>query len=395
MTDRVSARFIAMAIALCLTRSLAEGDRLFAAELDLTPPDPITHPQSQLMLNVPGIDPGAAEIDFAALPVLEGRHTVVTKGDEQWQFRLHEYLAWFGDRYWCIWSHGPVIEDKATQHVQYATSIDGLNWSEPQILVGPPEKEGYGYIARGLWIRDGELIALASLFEAPLFRSGVLHLDAFRWDSQAGQWTPAGRVRDDSMNNFAPKQIADGNWMMSRRTAARDVSMMIGGVRSLTDWEIIPLATYTGVADQRPEEPYWYVLPDGTNIVGLFRNNNDSKRLLRAFSSDNGRTWSPLVETNFPDARSKFNAVWTSGGYFALVSNPNPQARNPLCLSVSRDGLVYTNMAVLPIDSAPSDSLQYPHVIEHDGHLLITFSRNKRTVEVLKIPLANVDALLD
>ncbi|MGD9857383.1 MAG: exo-alpha-sialidase, partial [Planctomycetaceae bacterium] len=233
------------------------------------------------------------------------------------------------------------------------------------------------------------------LFQEPLFKSGVLHLNAFRWDTSGQRWTPAGRVRDDSMNNFSPKKLPDGNWMMSRRNAARDVSMMIGGVRALDDWKVLPLATYTGTDDQRPEEPYWYVLPDGMNIVGLFRNNNESKRLLRAFSTDNGRSWSRLVETNFPDARSKFNVVHTSRGYYALVSNPNSKARNPLCLSVSRYGLVYTNMAVLPIDSEPQETLQYPHVIEHDNQLFITFSRNKRTVEVLKIPLANLDALIE
>lgn len=379
---------------LVLALAAGQSNPMVASEPNWAPPDPVENPQSRLMLDLPGIDRDSPVIDFTKLVVLRGEHAVVSKGDESWEFRLHEYLAWFDDRYWCIWSHGPVVEDKATQHVRYATSLDGLRWSEPQILVGPPREVGYGYIARGLWIRDGELIALASLFQEPLFRSGVLHLDAFRWSPGDSRWIPAGRVREDSMNNFSPKQLPDGHWMMSRRNAARDVSVMIGGVRALDDWEVLPLAAYTGNANQRPEEPYWYVLPDGRNIVGLFRNNNDSKRLLRAFSTDNGRTWSPLVETNFPDARSKFNAVHTSRGDYVLVSNPNPQGRNPLCLSVSRDGLVYTNMAVLPIDSQPQDTLQYPHVIEHDDRLLVTFSRNKRAVELVIISLNDVDALV-
>jgi len=44
--------------------------------------------------------------------------------------------------------------------------------------------------------------------------------------------------------------------------------------------------------------------------------------------------------------------------------------------------------------STKYESLQYPHVIEHDGALLVAFSRRKQTVEVVRIPLAEIDALL-
>lgn len=39
-------------------------------------------------------------------------------------------------------------------------------------------------------------------------------------------------------------------------------------------------------------------------------------------------------------------------------------------------------------------TLQYPHVIEYDGHLLIAFSRNKRQIEVLRVPRESVERLL-
>jgi hypothetical protein len=115
------------------------------------------------------------------------------------------------------------------------------------------------------------------------------------------------------------------------------------------------------------------------------------------------------VRTNFPNATSKFFVLRASGGYWVMVSNPNPRGRNPLCLSVSRDGMVFTRMARLPIpehlqqlptlpgaqaNASEQDSLQYPHVIEHDGHLLVAYSRRKQTVEVVKIPMSAVDALV-
>jgi BNR repeat-like domain len=374
---------------------------------DLSRPDPATNPHSQLMLDLPGSGTDPTKIDFAALPTVPGKHAVVSVGDEKWQFRLHNYLARYDGRYFCFWSHGPVIEDQATQHLQYATSRDGLEWSEPAVLAGPP-REGFGYVARGLWLRDGQLLALASLFEAPGYDGGQLELVAFRWKSDQNTWQPAGRVFDDALNNFAPKKLPSGEWMMSRRASDRSVSLLIGGVSAIDDWQVIPFSAYRLSGGGSPEEPYWWTIGGGA-IVGVFRDNSRGGRLLRSFSTDNGRTWTRVVRTNFPDATSKFNVLKTSRGYWVLVSNPNPKGRNPLCLSTSTDGLVFTRMTRLPIPeklagvewvensrhgTATYESLQYPHVIEHDGSLLIAFSRRKQTVEVVRIPLAEVDAVV-
>jgi hypothetical protein len=41
--------------------------------------------------------------------------------------------------------------------------------------------------------------------------------------------------------------------------------------------------------------------------------------------------------------------------------------------------------------TARYESLQYPHVIEHDGAVIVAYSRRKQTVEVVRIPLATID----
>ncbi|MGB6045267.1 MAG: exo-alpha-sialidase [Pirellulales bacterium] len=354
-------------------------------------PHPVNYPESPLMLDLPSVGTDPTKIDFAKLPRLNGQHAVISRGDDAWKFRLHNYLAHFDGKFWCIWSHGPVIEDKATQHVRFATSRDGLHWNDAQQLTPPPPK-GCGYIARGLWIRNGQLLALASLFEAPSAFGGRLELHAFAWDKETTKWRHAGLVMDDAINNFPPKKLPTGDWMMSRRDHRHNVSMLIGGVKSLSKWRVIPVASHQLPDGGRPEEPFWWALRDG-NLVGLFRDNADSNRLYRAFSTDSGQSWTTPVRTNFPDARSKFNALRTSRGYWVLVSNPNPAGRNPLCLSTSDDGLVFTRMAALRIPSKRGDTLQYPHVIEHERRLYIAFSRNKTAIEVLTIELDEVNHL--
>lgn len=360
------------------------------------PADPAKNPGAEILLNLPELGTDPAKIDYAKLPVLKGEHAVVAPFEEQWKLKLHNYLIHHDGRYWCMWSHGPVVEDVPTQHVRYATSADGLKWSEPKVLVGVP-KEGYAYIARDFWVRDGEFLALAAYYKGK-GAFGVnkeLELQAHAWDAKAEAWKFKGMIFKDSINNFAPQKIPTGEWMMTRRDARFTVTMLIGGLKGIDDWKVFPVVDRKAVEKFSPDEPFCWVLPD-KSLTALFRDNGGSSRIFRSFSTDNGKSWSIPVKTNFPNSTSKFFTLRTSGGYWAMVSNANPAlGRRQMFLSLSEDGLVFTRMALLDIPSPKPATLQYPHVIEHDGQLLIAFSRNKNIIEVLKVPLKDVDALRD
>jgi hypothetical protein len=358
------------------------------------------------MLKLPGTGTDPGKINFSKLLRVPSQHTVISDVREQAGKRVHQhaYLTFFDGKYWAMWSDGPGVprknlspkqhrnavpgHDQPGTQVSYAVSQDGVNWSKPKDLTGPPRREGFGWIARGFWIRDGELLALASHFNAPTYEGEGLSLEAFRRTPDGDGWVAHGCVRNDAMNNFPPKKLPNGQWMMTRRDHRQQVSVMIGGVKGYDDWTIHPLASYD--IQGRPEEPYWYTLPDDKTIVGLIRDNGGSRRLMRTFSTDNGHTWSKIVQTNFPDATSKFFVHRTSRGYYVLVSNANPKGRDPLTLAVSQDGIVFTRLFYL----IGGRHIDYPHVIEHDGHLLVTFSGAKQTMEVLKVSLDDLDALL-
>ena len=49
--------------------------------------------------------------------------------------------------------------------------------------------------------------------------------------------------------------------------------------------------------------------------------------------------------------------------------------------------------SLLPAPSLGSNTVQYPHVIEHAGNLLVTYSRQKRAIEVIRVPLEAVAQL--
>jgi hypothetical protein len=362
------------------------------------------------MLDLVGTGTDPAAIEYGQLPVLAGNHAVITRGASPWRFRLHNYLEYHDGRYWCMWSHGPEPEDHPTQHVRYATSLDGLQWSDAAEIVGPSPQSGFRYIARGFWVRDGRLLALLSHDEAYNERGRVhffgpsLELLAFEWNPLRRDWAQVGTVHTDAINNFPPRRLPTNEWAMTRRDHNLNVSMLIGGETSALAWQSwdVIAAREPGRAFL-PGEPEWWLLPDN-RLLAVYRDNGKSGRLFRSVSTDHGRTWTEPEKTNFPDARSKFFGLRTSRGFFVLVSNPNPLQRSPLCLSVSDDGITFTHMFRLPIPMGPEDvhfdaenrrlpyrGQVYPHALEHDGNLFIAYARHKLAIEIVKVSLEEIE----
>lgn len=365
-------------------------------------PDPATNPGSKLMLQGEWLkDPH--EIDFNGLPKIPLQHAVVSDVTPD-GVNQHNYLAYHNGRYWIMWSDGPGVEDRVGQVVKYATSTDGLNWEKPKLLTSYPEgsgpespnyntrtEHGLRWISRGFWEYNGDFLALASLDEAAGFFGPSLSLHAFKWNNKIQGWEPHGLVMENAINNFPPKKLPSGEWLMSRRSfdyVERGVDFMVGAKERFDQWEIYPVfGTSTHL---EAEEPYWWILPDNENLMALFRDNRKSGYLYRSFSTDNGRTWSSPVQTNFPDARSKFHGLQLQDGKYVLVSNSNHKKRDPLTLAISNDGMVFTKMGYL----VGGRHIDYPHVLEHNGFLLIAFAGDaKQKIEVVKVKISDLDEI--
>ena len=365
------------------------------------------------MLAGPWLPANPHTLDFASLPHAPSEHVLISdvraKSNDPAKLdkkaggvNQHNYLAHHDGQFWAMWSDGPGIEDRVGQRVKFATSPDGLKWSEPKFLTPVPPNsgpdsphyatrtdKGMRWISRGFWNRDGELLALASLDEAAGFFGPSLELRAFRFDHTATEWHDAGLVFKNTINNFPPLKLRTGDWMMSRRRydyKDSGVHFLVGGVKTLDDWQSYPVLG--SAAELKAEEPDWWILPD-QRLAAVFRDNRRSGFLYRSLSSDDGRTWTPPVKTNFPDATSKISGLRLRDGRYVLVSNPNPKKRDPLTLAISDDGLVFTKMLYL----VGGRHIDYPHVIEHGDSLYIAFAGGKQTVELLKVKLSDMDAV--
>jgi hypothetical protein len=276
-----------------------------------------------------------------------GRHSPVFRGiTGKSAFNLHSYLAHHDGRFWAIWSSAAANEEDPDQQVVYATSTDGHTWTEPRVLARDPDGPTgpARWIARGLFLHNGRLTALAAYQESANYgKRGSevvwknLRLMHYQWENN--EWRDKGVFAPDCMNNFPPQTLG-ARLAMICRDRNMDVSVALLDDPARLTWKRTPLAADPPF--HRMDEPTWYQDPNGT-VHMIVRDNTRSRKLIRALSRDGGVTWTRPVLTNYPDATSKNFTGRLSNGLYFLINNPNPNGRDPLTIAFSRDGWTFDN----------------------------------------------------
>ncbi len=336
------------------------------------------------------------------LPAANGETATVFRGEPGTSgFNLHSYIAHHNGRFWVIWSSARNNEEDPDQLVRYSTSRDGKNWSPAQILVDDPDGPTgpARWIARGVYVEGGKLQALAAYVESADYRmqgNGEvwkgLKLMRFEWTGR--RWAPRGVFAGNCMNNFPPAHLG-GAYAMACRDSQMRVSVALAEKPGA--WRYTPLAAEPPF--DRMDEPSFYQARDGS-VHMIVRDNNRSGRLIHSVSTDQGRTWSHPVLTNFPDATSKNFTGTLAGGTSFLINNPVPRRRDPLIVTFSADGWTFSRVVVVRRDAPPkrpsgkpgTGTLQYPHAVEHGGSLWVVYSTNKQDIEVTRVALEGTPA---
>lgn len=135
-------------------------------------------------------------------------------------------------------------------------------------------------------------------------------------------------------------------------------------------------------------QPTILIHPNG-KLQALCRSEN--RAMLETWSTDQGKTWSPLAKTSLPNNNSGVDAVTLRDGRQLLVYNPTlgpdgkPKGpRTPLSVAVSRDGEHWSAAVVL--EDSPISQYSYPAVIQStDGlvHIVYTWRRQRIKYVVL------------
>jgi len=142
----------------------------------------------------------------------------------------------------------------------------------------------------------------------------------------------------------------------------------------------------------------FYHLPDG-RVVGLWKN------ALTSISKDEGKTWGAVTRApKFVNSNAKIWGQKTSDGKYATVYDPS-EYRWPEGISVSNDGLNYTNLLLLQGEittmryggNYKSYGPQYLRGIDEGngvvpgGDMWLTYSMNKEDIWVASVPVPITD----
>ena len=344
-----------------------------------------------------------------------------------WTYNHAPMMAYWKGRYWVSYLSNPVGEHVPPGRTLLQSSVDGYIWTDP-VVAFPPYKIPDGHVKPGR--KDSARNAFAVMHQRIGFHtsaSGRLFVLGFYGIVLGAKDDPndgngIGRVirevkPDGEMGNIYFLRYNKGfgahNTSYPFYQTSKDKDFIAACESFLSD----PLQMMQTVEEADRDDPLiplrrdykafsHYRLNDGS-VVGLW------KHALTSMSADGGKTWQygPLRAPGFVNANAKIWGQRTSDGKFATVYNP-AEFRWPLALSVSTNGLVYTNLLLVNGEitsmryggAYKSYGPQYVRGIQPgdgvpaDGNMWVTYSMNKEDIWVSRIPVPihdRVDAHVD
>ena len=205
-------------------------------------------------------------------------------------------------------------------------------------------------------------------------------------------WSDRRRLPDGVLGPIKdkPVRLADGTIVSgsSTESAAKPSVWRVHFERSEDrgkTWTIVRPAPVTAGSEPDAIQPAILVHADGRlQAVGRTR----SERVFETWSSDGGRTWTPLALTALPNPNAGIDAVALRDGRYLIVYNHTTQGRSPLDVAVSRDGKTWD--PPIALETGPGE-YSYPAVIQTgDGLVHITYTWQRERIRHVVIDPARL-----
>jgi predicted neuraminidase len=196
-------------------------------------------------------------------------------------------------------------------------------------------------------------------------------------------WSEARRLPDGVLGPIKnkPVKLADGTVIAgsSTESEARQSVWRIHFERS-TDggktWNLVRPAPASEGAEPDAIQPS-ILIHGGNRLQAVGRTR--SQRVFETWSTDGGRTWSPLTLTSLPNPNAGTDAVTLADGRQLIVYNHTPEGRSPLNVAVSRDGKTWDATIVLEREAG---EYSYPAIIQTtDGLVHITYTWKRERIK--------------
>ncbi|MHB8897144.1 MAG: exo-alpha-sialidase [Thermoguttaceae bacterium] len=357
-------------------------------------------------------DPGQRVPATSEIPMVQGAELSVVKTREpevdgyDW---LHGVaVCWHGDKLYATFGQNRGSENTATEVARGRASADGgRTWGavfgiDDGDTANPAVSHGV------LLSHAGKLWALHGAFRD---RMQDVHTRAFTLDEASGSWQPCGVVAEEGFWPLQePQSMDDGNWIMAGISVTGGyggpddpAAVAISRGDDFTRWDVVRVP--------KPEMLEMWgestVIVDGPEVLCIARWKEPVA--LAAASSDYGRTWTQMRETNLPMAASKpYGGVLSTGQRYLLgtTTADSGNRRSPLTIAVSRPGEKFFSKIYCirdavsegPGESNPKCRLSYPYAVERGGSLYVAYSNdgsrggNRNSAELAILPVGSLRA---
>jgi predicted neuraminidase len=196
-------------------------------------------------------------------------------------------------------------------------------------------------------------------------------------------WTDVRRLPDGILGPIKNKPVRLGDRTIvaasSTESPERPSRWRVHFERSTdggSTWSATPPLRSAEEATIDAIQPSILIHPGGKlQAVGRTR----SQRVFETWSTDGGRTWTPISLTSLPNPNSGIDAVTLRDGRHLIVYNHTSEGRTPLNVAVSRDGRQWDPAIVLERDAG---EYSYPAVIQSaSGRVHITYTWKRQRIK--------------
>ncbi len=263
-----------------------------------------------------------------------------------------------------------------TAEVGARLAPNATRWSAPSVLVDTPGKSDGNPVLHV--DRQGRVWIFSVTKERERRPQWARCRIKCRLSSDGGRtFGPERILREELgwMMRNKPLYLANGNLLLPLYDERNWTSLMFISPDDGATWSAsAPLAGRGGNI-----QPTVVQLGDGS-LLALMRTGSPHHRLWQAVSRDNGRTWSPPVETDLPNPNSACDMVRLANGHLVLVFNNSQHDRTPLTVALSTDaGRTWSNQRDL---EAGAGEFSYPAVIQaRDGSIHVTYTYLRRSIK--------------
>lgn len=329
-------------------------------------------------------------------------HVLVEHAEPGGWHYLHEAaIMWHRDRFYICWANNPEYEhNNYDEIIRGKTSFDGIHWSEASIWMEAPALGAHSFNHPLLFSHGGKLygffVAWYGEKHEPTTEIFILNEETGKWEHQEGcglEWfVPFG----------TPQKMSDGNWILSGENYWYQSAVAISRGNDMLHWDLVKIP--------KPEFTMHYpesaVFIDGDRIVDICR--PDERLPYRvapvSVSTDNGRTWSEMVHSNWPLSDSQPFAGKLSTGQNYLITNNKEENRALLSIAVTGpEGGLFKRIFKIRHQKWPVRRLfggyggptcvgtttewSYPNAFEHNGNLYVAYSQGKEDCVLSIIPI--------